>query len=236
MTPFLIAERLRDPASLGNLSSADSKRLLFALQQYLEPLSQLTFSELGGTGKKSLGGGQGGWESRLLLEKIIGFKVRISQLSAQVQLKDSASVTLRTARQQLWLTSTGYLAGLLDIHAYDDNGERMPAVPTSGLKQAYDEALFVDPAEGAMVDSFMKSPQRCLLLVGGSGFGKSNLLVDRYFRWLRGGRLAVFLAARPFEAADFRTPLAGAGAGPGSARGGRPADLHALSRGDGGAL
>src|SRR5262249_10239666 len=31
MTPFLIAERLRDPASLGNLSAADSKRLLFAL-------------------------------------------------------------------------------------------------------------------------------------------------------------------------------------------------------------
>src|SRR5258706_2984987 len=82
------------------------------------------------------------------------------------------------------------------------------AVPESGLKQAYDEALFVDPAEGAIVDSFMKAPQRCLLLVGGSGFGKSNLLVDRYFRWLRGGRLAVFLAARQFETPGFRELLA----------------------------
>src|SRR5262249_59440297 len=100
MTPFLIAERLRDPASLGNLSAADSKRLLFALQQYLEPLSQLTFAELGGSGKRSLGGGQDGGESRLLLEKIIGFKVRISQLSAQFQLKDGASVTVHSARQQ----------------------------------------------------------------------------------------------------------------------------------------
>ena len=45
------------------------------------------------------------------------------------------------------------------------------------------------------------------MLVGGSGFGKSNLLISRYLTLVRRGRLAVFLAARQFETPIFRDVL-----------------------------
>lgn len=208
LTPFLIAERLRAQVQAQQqLTDAEGRRLLFALQQYLEPLSQLTFSELGGTNKRSMTGGQGDVSSRLLLDKISGFKLRISQLSAQIQLKDGSAISVRTGRQQLWMISSGYLSGLLDIQSYDADGEKSATAVTNGLKLAYDQDLFVDPPEGAVVDSFFASPQRCLLLVGGSGFGKSNLLISRYLALVRRGRLAVFLAARQFEAPGFRDVL-----------------------------
>ena len=208
LTPFLIAERLRTQVQAQReVADAEGRRLLFALQQYLEPLSQLTFSELGGTNKRNVTGGQGDVESRLLLEKISGFKLRISRLSAQIQLGDGSNVSVRTGRQQLWTVSAGYLSSLLDIQAYDSDGEKSPSAAASGLKLAFDQDLFVDPPEGAIADSFFGSPQRCLLLIGGSGFGKSNLLVSRYLKMVRQGRLAVFLTARQFEEPAFREVL-----------------------------
>ena len=160
LTPFLIAERLRAQVQAQQqLTDAEGRRLLFALQQYLEPLSQLTFSELGGTNKRSMIGGQGDVSSRLLLDKISrASSCASASCRRRSNSKDGTAISVRHRAPAGLVVSSGYLSGLLDIQSYDSDGEKSATTVISGLKLAYDRDLFVDPPEGAVVDSLFSYP------------------------------------------------------------------------------
>ena len=203
LTPFLIPERLRS----GELEPGERRRMVFALQQYLEPLERLLFSELGGTTQRTLQADPQDIEARLLLEKIDLFKTRARQLTAQITIKEGRHANLGGVRAQLWLIARGHLASLMNVQGLSADGDAALSAETASLRQVYDERLYVEPPAGSIVSDFLKSPQRALLLVGGSGFGKSNLLIHHFLQRQRTGGLGVFLSARQFDLADFRADL-----------------------------
>ena len=207
LTPFLIIERLRSREMASDSSPEPSQRLLFALEQYLEPLRQVLFSELGGLGQRNMSAIGGDWETRLLLETIDRFKTRASQLTSQVSLGDGGAVSPARVRTQLWLASKGHLATLLDTRRYNENGELLADVQPLSTNPAYDPALFVEPPDGARLKSFFDSDRRCVVLFGASGSGKSALLVHHFLSRLRGRGLGAFLAGRQFDLVSFRDLL-----------------------------
>ena len=206
LTPFLIIERLRAQQLAANPSPENRQRILFALEQYFEPLHQLVFSELGGISQRTLTTA-GGWETQLLLETIERFKARASQLTSQISLSDGHALSLAIVRGQLWLLSKGQLGSLLDAGRFDESGALLADMPRFSMRPAYDPDLFVEPPDAARLKAFFESDRRCVLLAGASGLGKSTLLVHLFLAQLRSGRLAAFLSGRQFDLASFREIL-----------------------------
>jgi len=207
LTPFLIIERLRSPEMAAPGATQKRQRLMLALEQYLEPLRQLLFSELGGAAQRMLSSATGDAEARLLLETIDRFKSRASELTAQIVLAEGRAPGPAAVRSQLWLASRPHLAPLLDVRRYGERGEAIAAAPTPGLRPAYDPDIFVEPPDGARLAAFLASDRRALVLVGASGFGKSTLLVHHFLARLGAGGLAAFLAGRQLDLASFRENL-----------------------------
>ncbi len=206
LTPFLIADRLRSSAARPGLSPTD-RQLLFALQQYLEPMRRLLFSELGGRGDRPRPADAEDVEADLLLRQMGEFKNRTNQLTAQVSLGDRRQLGIATVRAQLWRISRDHLTALMETDRYDENGT-LHSGKASELRSAYNAEVFVAPKESAAVTAFLSSPQRALLLVGDSGSGKSNLLIHHYLARLQAGQLAAFLAGRRLDAPSFSETIA----------------------------
>jgi hypothetical protein len=204
LTPFMITDRLRQVRADPR---AAERQLLFALQQYLEPVRRLLFSDLGGTGDNPRPTDTNDWEANRLLDQIQWFKDRIGQLTAKIRVKTAAPIEAQSLRALLWRVSREPLGPLLDVRLYDEAGAIRPDAEKHDLRTVYDHELFVEPREGADVVRFLASGQRGLLLVGGSGFGKSNLLIHYYLQSIQARRLGVFLAARRFATPDFPTAI-----------------------------
>jgi len=201
LTPFLIADRLRSSAARPGLSPPD-RQLLFALQQYLEPMRRLLFAELGGRGDRPRPADADDVEADLLLRQMGDFKNRANQLTAHVTLGDQRQLSIAAIRAQLWRISRNHLAALMETDRYDESGTQHPG-KASELRTAYNAEVFVAPKESAAVAAFLSSPQRALLLVGDSGSGKSNLLIHHYLARLGAGQLAAFLTGRRLGAPSF---------------------------------
>ena len=203
LTPFMIADRLRQTRP----ADGSEPQLLFALQQYLEPVRRLLFSDLGGSGDNHRPTGTDDWEAARLLEQVQWFKDRIGQLTAKISVKTGVRINDQALRGLLWRISKEQLAPLMDTRIYDESGTVQPDAETRDMRTVYNAELFVEPLEGERVAGFLTSGKRGMLLVGGSGFGKSNLLVHHYLATLQARGFAVFLGGRRFATADFREAL-----------------------------
>ena len=118
-----------------------------------------------------------------------------------------AGIDLSSVRESLWDISQSQSGGILDVSRYGAFGQ---VVGPRALEQgsfAFDAALFVEPPQGHDVRAFLTSQQRAMVLVGRSGFGKSNLLTYFFLQHLQASRLAVFLAGRQFTTSDIRDAI-----------------------------
>ncbi len=205
LTPFLIVDRLRSagPEQPG----ADRQSLMFVLQQYLEPVRQMLFSDLGGSGDRLRPADARDAEADGLLRQMGDFRHRYRGLVEQVSLQDQKRLSTAQVRGALWRISRDHLATLMDPERYDEAGALVERQARSNASAIYVEELYVAPREGGEIASFLSSAKRGLLLVGDSGAGKSNVLVHQYLERLRSGELAVFLSGRRFETASFTDGL-----------------------------
>ncbi|NML96411.1 hypothetical protein HHL24_00325 [Paraburkholderia sp. RP-4-7] len=221
LTPFLISERPRE-------APGGPRQMLFALQQYLAPLSQLLFRELSGTAQRNLPLGVDNPQGRSLLDKIESFKSRTGELTAQIVIRTGSGVSVAQMRSVLWSIAKHHLSDLLPTSLYDERGALTPLQMTlpDASRMAYDPALFVEPQNGGQLLTFFGSDRRGLLVIGDSGCGKSNLLIHHYLASLRAGGLAIFLAGRQFDTALFRDTLANSVLAKVSADWRTLADLH----------
>lgn len=201
LTPFLIVDRLR--AASAEPVIADRQNLLFVLQQYLEPVRQMLFSDLGGTGDRLRPADPRDSEADALLRQMGDFRHRYRGLVEQVSLQDQKRLSTVQVRSALWRIARDHLATLTDPDRYDEVGTLVERQTHSEANTIYVEELYVAPKEGGEIASFLSSGKRGLVLVGDSGAGKSNVLVHHYLERLRSGELAVFLSGRRFETASF---------------------------------
>lgn len=205
LTPFLIVDRLR--ASGAEQPDADRQSLMFVLQQYLEPVRQMLFSDLGGSGDRIRPADTRDAEADGLLRQMGDFRHRYRGLVEQVSLQDQKRLSTAQVRTALWRISRDHLATLMDPERYDEAGALVERQARSEAGAIFIEELYVAPKEGGEVASFLSSGKRGLVLVGDSGAGKSNVLVHHYLERLRSGELAVFLSGRRFETASFADGL-----------------------------
>ena len=203
LTPFLIAQALRGTARENTALPLGTDRLVFALEQYRQPRRELVFLELAGSDQRTLSSGRNDLMADLLLQKIDGFVTRARLLTAHVVAPADQRGNIGKLRTQLWLISREHLASALDVRGWDERGQPADDEPTQALRAVYNPRLFVEPIESARVRAFIDGDRQALLVVGPSGFGKSNLLVHHFLQVLRTDRLAVFLAGRQFDSADF---------------------------------
>ncbi|MBV8169719.1 MAG: hypothetical protein JO021_23235, partial [Alphaproteobacteria bacterium] len=207
LTPFLIVDRLRAGATEADPLRVDRQRLLFVLQQYLEPVRQLLFSDLGGTGDRIRPADASDKEADDLLVRMGDFRNRYRGLIDQVALRDQARLTRAQVRSALWRISRDHLSTLIQIERYAETGALLPKTASATLKASYVDELYVEPEEGRAVAAFLAADRRGLVVVGESGAGKSNLLIHHFLMRLRGGELAVFLSGRRFENPSFSAGL-----------------------------
>ena len=206
LTPFLIAGRLRAP-SADKQRPESGERLVFALEQYRQPLQELVFLELAGSDQRTFGAGRGDRLTELLLMKIDAFVSRARLLTAQVSSYPERGTRLEAVRSQLWLISREQLGTLIDTQQFDFRGHWLPDSNRSASRSAYEPELFVAPNGNELVGEFIRSNRRAMILVGPSGAGKSNLLVHHYLAQINAGGLGVFLTGRQIAVTSIRELL-----------------------------
>jgi hypothetical protein len=207
LTPFLIVDRLRSGVAEPDPLRLDRQQLLFALQQYLEPVRQLLFSDLGGTGDRVRPADARDTEAEALLRQMGDFRNRYRGLIEQVTLRDQTRIGRAQARSALWRISRDHLATLVSVERYDESGALLPQAAGADPKAIYIDELYIEPEEGGAVAAFLTGDRRGLIVTGESGAGKSNLLVRHFLLRLRSGELAVFLSGRRFEGPSFSAGL-----------------------------
>jgi hypothetical protein len=203
LTPFLIVDRLRSATAEADPLRLDRQQLLFVLQQYLEPVRQLLFSDLGGTGDRVRPADARDTEAEVLLRQMGDFRNRYRGLIEQVTLHDRTRIGRAQVRTALWRISRDHLSTLLSAERYDEAGALLPQAAGADLRAIYIDELYVEPEEGHAVTAFLAADRRGLIVTGESGAGKSNLLVHHFLLRLRSGELAVFLSGRRFEDPSF---------------------------------
>ena len=101
LTPFLIADRLRARQAEPHPLRLDDQ-LLFVLQQYLEPVRQLLFADLGGSGDRLRPADTRDTEADGLLRQMGDFRNRYRGLIDQVSLRDQKRLSRGQVQAALW--------------------------------------------------------------------------------------------------------------------------------------
>ena len=113
------------------------------------------------------------------------------------------TVDAMDVRDALWGLSSDQLRGVLNATSYDPFGQMARPDEGDASAFAYDARLFVEPPQGNDIRLFLNSDKSGMVLVGRSGFGKSNLLAHFFLQHLRSGGLGVFLTGRQLASASI---------------------------------
>jgi hypothetical protein len=207
LTPFLIAERLQ--------RAQPAERDVLALDQY-GAIDRLVYLELAGRAKTVIErlGAAGDIAARLraahnddLFGAVAAFVARIAELTAMVTIRDASSAKLADVRERLWEIGKESTGGVLESGRFSSDGRLDATAPRRGGSTSYDPDLYVEPREGEALRRFLDGERRAIVLTGGSGYGKSNLLAHLYLERCRAERPAVFLTGRLLRKPSFRDDL-----------------------------
>jgi hypothetical protein len=198
LTPFIIERgRLEGPGPVA------LERRIYALDEYraTDRSQFVSFMDLAGRALRRLpfAAAPTDYERRELsdlLGEIERFSNIVEKLDDYIRLRRRTGVDFPAIRQSVWkLVSKRQLESVVNTHTVAYDGESVPATGEVALC-SYDPELYVAPRESADVTAFFETNKRGLLLIGGSGLGKTTLLASCFLERLRAGDIAVFLSGR----------------------------------------
>ena len=134
LTPFIIVDRLKASGPADAKEDADRSHLLFVLQQYLEPVRQLLFSDLGGSGDRTRPANPRDVEADGLLRLMGDFRQRYRGLTDQFAIRDQKRLAVSDVKAGLSRVSRDHLATVLDVGRYDEVGALRDDVRASGFE------------------------------------------------------------------------------------------------------
>ena len=206
LTPFII-ERAR----LQPLRRSVEDRRIYALDEYstADPRRFVQFEDLAGDEVARLPEKAEATDyERRELSDLLGDIERISaiaeNLDSRAKIRRRSGSLFGALRRTLWnVVSKRELDTIVDVQAVDFDGS--PLAPSAGAALcSYDPELYVAPKEAEQVDAFAASGKAGLLLIGGSGLGKTTLMASCFLALLRTGEVAVFLSGRRISKGSLR--------------------------------
>lgn len=197
LTPFIVERGQVD------LSLSEAERKMYALDEYrasnkgqfisFSDLIEYTHKRLP---KKDPPTDVEKLELKELLAQIERFSAVVERLDEFIRVRRSSGNDFFGIRQAAWKsTSKRHLESIVAVDSVSYDGRSMPVAADAGLC-TYDPALYEPPRVAEDIASFFNSNKRGLLLVGGSGFGKTTLLASTFLQRLQAGDIAIFLSGR----------------------------------------
>ena len=125
---------------------------------------------------------------------------------------DANRITESTIRTKTWEMSRDHLSSILSVDEYDEDGSRTNSPGVGMRRSSFEEELFVAPPEAEALRTFVGSGQHLetpsigqtgLVVLGGAGAGKSNLMASTFLAERGAGGLAIFLTGRLIDSADI---------------------------------
>ncbi len=128
------------------------------------------------------------------------------------QQAQTGRISESTVRTKTWEFSRDHLSSILSVDEYDESGKRIKLSTVGVRRSSFEEELFVPPPESETLQAFaglrpvpgaIPTEPTGLVVLGGAGAGKSNLMASTFLQERSAGGLAIFLAGRLIDTADI---------------------------------
>jgi hypothetical protein len=196
LTPFIVEKGRLDDSTIAR------ERRIYALDEYrsADRSPFISFADLASHALQRLPVSDAPTEYERrelsdLLEEIDRFTAVVEKLDDYIRIRRKSGTDFPAVRQSAWKISKRQLQSIVDVQTVAYDGGNVPATGDVALC-SYDPELYVAPREAADIAAFFASTKRGILLVGGSGFGKTTLLASTFLERLQAGDIALFLSGR----------------------------------------
>jgi len=135
----------------------------------------------------------------------------VTSKEAGGQHPEPTRISESTIRAKTWDLSRDHLSSIFIVDEYNESGKRMRPSPAGVRRSSFEEELFVPPPESATLQAFVglrptpeaNHEQTGLVMLGGAGAGKSNLMASTFLQERAAGGFAIFLAGRLVDNEDI---------------------------------
>ena len=124
----------------------------------------------------------------------------------------TSRISESTVRTKTWEFSRDHLSSILSVDEYDEGGKRIKLSTVGVRRSSFEEELFVPPPESGTLQAFVglrpipvaiSTEPTGLVVLGGAGAGKSNLMASAFLQERSAGGFAIFLTGRLIDTGDI---------------------------------
>ena len=128
------------------------------------------------------------------------------------QQPQTGRISESMVRTKTWEFSRDHLSSILSVDEYDESGKRIRLSTVGVRRSSFEEELFVPPPESETLQAFVglrpvpgtiSTEPTGLVVLGGAGAGKSNLMASTFLQERSAGGFAIFLTGRLVDTADI---------------------------------
>ncbi|HLP45686.1 MAG TPA: hypothetical protein VK469_07060, partial [Candidatus Kapabacteria bacterium] len=223
LTPLLLYTTFKEPGKPGEKepqeTEATDQKELFVFQGYESNSAQpdqkfLKFLEFSGKRIEQIKSKKSQFHKLFedyesFARNLADYYIDIEKLFKKVALEQNIDKpeNFKFVFYKTWDLSLGHISSLLRLDEYDSEAALIETVEKRNEKVKFIEKLFVSPKEEVLLDKFLDSDKRGLIIIGKSGMGKSNLLCAGFLKQRRKYELNIFIDARRLESIEIKDSL-----------------------------